>query len=703
MGKHPTRRAIRALARGQIHKIHLAVIENDITLAKQLIQNRNDMNKTARNGATPLHLACLYGRYALVKLLLESKADYKAEDFDGVLPIYYARAYGMTKYRQYFRRLSRRKPSKSGRKHIMNTIRNTEGMRAYRKQRDHPRARDFFYRQGGWLAILTPVALVDVGNSLADKTAGFISAKGSPFPKMMAISGWTSDGIQRPGLLDNATYAGLVRELCHKLGFPLPNDRRDNSCKKPLKEHSGRWRACHVEKQLTVYWLQEQLLQALGCAELEVDNIRRLKDIPLQDEQREAWLFLDHHPCRNCVDFIALVRKLSGLDITWVPRPFLERGSRSQRPLHQEQNLVKDKEAHPEQDDNGDGDGNDTTVPDGQSDVVAPASLGTVIGTRPADYSEDESDIDSSLEDGYNGTATHGLVRSPTCDKFVRNERLRETTSPSVPSFPGTPPKRRALEPITPTPPKPRAPGRGYPKGRTRQLHPPSDAFFQAYSSQGTSQYRCSERSSRPHQEQASSLYSSPLPTLGVDNSGGVGRSVHQVENHPDRTLLMAVPEDSDMPDAVQSPPRSLVMSPSLRRQLRRAHRAEHHCLRTAEDHLRDALPVEGGLAVRRRSAYFREDGDASVASAYGDTPDPPETPATRHSDMPPPPLPPAPEPTPHPVRVGTGTRNMIRSFQYSTSHVTPTAKRKKGVSNRLDLSRFKLGRRNQKQSQRRT
>jgi hypothetical protein len=34
---------------------------------------------------------------------------------------------------------------------------------------------------------------------------------------------------------------------------------------------------------------------------------------------------------------------------------------------------------------------------------------------------------------------------------------------------------------------------------------------------------------------------------------------------------------------------------------------------------------------------------------------------------------------------------------------VTPTAKWKKGVSNRLDLSRFKLGRRNQKQSRRRT
>ena len=73
--------------------LHWAVIDNDISTVKKIIQIGGDVNQRTKNGWSPLHWAAAKnGDLAMTKALLEMKADVRARDKDGWTPLHWAAA-----------------------------------------------------------------------------------------------------------------------------------------------------------------------------------------------------------------------------------------------------------------------------------------------------------------------------------------------------------------------------------------------------------------------------------------------------------------------------------------------------------------------------------------------------------------------------------------------------------------------------------
>jgi len=74
--------------------LHVAALNNQMDVAKLLIENKADVNAKANNGSTPLHLAAGKGNTDVVVLLLASNADVNAVDNEGWSPMHSAVLYG---------------------------------------------------------------------------------------------------------------------------------------------------------------------------------------------------------------------------------------------------------------------------------------------------------------------------------------------------------------------------------------------------------------------------------------------------------------------------------------------------------------------------------------------------------------------------------------------------------------------------------
>merc|ERR1712137_730016 len=76
--------------------LHLAVIGNDITTIKFLLENSANPNYSNTYGETPLHWACKEGNTEIVQLLLRRRALVNLADTDGNTPLHWAAEYDHT-------------------------------------------------------------------------------------------------------------------------------------------------------------------------------------------------------------------------------------------------------------------------------------------------------------------------------------------------------------------------------------------------------------------------------------------------------------------------------------------------------------------------------------------------------------------------------------------------------------------------------
>lgn len=318
-----------ALAQLGLKDIHLAVLgAHDNGEGRNRFSHVLDKkNIDAQNsqGATPLMLAALTGNKAIVSLLV-GKASQFQKDVKGRTAIDYASERKFVKRKVIlYRRLGfpsacrSSKELRKSRKHILTIL-----------QGNIPIVH--FLYAGSQFTLLQPFGgkFYNTGLSMEKRTTGFISSSERiPFPEMTAISGWKAhSGTGR--ILDNPRYTQLVRDFSKSIGFLLPSSRNDNGGKCPLPEHRGREAACHAEKKLAIWWMEEQLRYAFGSDDFSA--IRELKHFPLPAERRRCWLFLSHdHLCRNCLRFLATIHQLSGLEVIPVPCPMVQYSTRSPR------------------------------------------------------------------------------------------------------------------------------------------------------------------------------------------------------------------------------------------------------------------------------------------------------------------------------------------------------------------------------------
>ena len=173
-----------------------------------------------------------------------------------------------------FPRVSRR-----GRHEIRKALTNRVALRSIRQQprRTYSDVRIHYRRTRIEILRLSgPAYRYRLGQSLGNKTVGFVAWPAGSKPITLAVSGWQGD-TSTPGVLDNEDYSARVKKLAGDLNFPLRSGWRDNGGMKALDEHRGRETASHVEKQLGLF-IVEQALKEL-CGEGDLTNLGMLRRV----------------------------------------------------------------------------------------------------------------------------------------------------------------------------------------------------------------------------------------------------------------------------------------------------------------------------------------------------------------------------------------------------------------------------------------
>ncbi|KAK2066841.1 hypothetical protein P8C59_000624 [Phyllachora maydis] len=260
--------------------IFSAVIRGDLDeVQRQRSQNRDVVHEKNNHGATTLMLAALMGRLAVFRqLLLCRSSAFSAQ----ALKIYSDDA------------LSERQVQY--RREILEILRNPERLGCEYQRGNHHLSDVSFYRiDENGMAIMQPQYVLKHGGSCsATSTMGFIVGVEDKRPKAFAVSGWKMTRGFSKTVLDNGKYTRLMRRLSKWLRFDLPQAQHDNAGP-GLPEHHGRFLACHVEKQLALFWVGQQLSRYLGTTDFT--KMRRLRKIALPRNSKHAKIMLTHKPC----------------------------------------------------------------------------------------------------------------------------------------------------------------------------------------------------------------------------------------------------------------------------------------------------------------------------------------------------------------------------------------------------------------------
>ncbi|KAK0646718.1 hypothetical protein B0T16DRAFT_493645 [Cercophora newfieldiana] len=185
------------------------------------------------------------------------------------------------------------------------------------QKQETPSTADVFLYKDGWQLgiIIGTMETFNMGTEINRSTSGFIRSKTVEGIRMTAMSGWTCKP-KSPLVLDPAKYTVLVQAVAKQLNFDLPPDRWDNGNKgPPTEEQKGRFKACHIEKKLSVWWVRKTLKTFLKTRDL--GRMSELKNIQLPEQFRAAKVYLDHDPCDH----------LGGC-LNWLDRLYTETGIR---------------------------------------------------------------------------------------------------------------------------------------------------------------------------------------------------------------------------------------------------------------------------------------------------------------------------------------------------------------------------------------
>ncbi|KAK3356910.1 hypothetical protein B0T25DRAFT_566242 [Lasiosphaeria hispida] len=316
--------------------LHRAILRNNQLQVRAALRAADaNVNHPDSTGATPLMVAVLMGRFAITRYLLRKKASLKIRDAQGHSVVRYAQNNAFTRQKAgHYEKLGFRISTTGvkNRRKLLALLRKPEALRACQSRGDHPLSSTYVYRNGPRLEILLKISSTFPGRPLhSGMVAGFISSTVVPRVQMFAVSGWTAVDTKDPNVLHNGTYTAMVRDVAKFLNFKIPASPRDNGGLDPLPQCKGRFFACHVEKQLVVWWTKKVLKAVLGT-----DDIRRLCELRgahIPGRMKDAKIFLDHSPCGNCFDFVRRVKEATSINFCLEKVSSLEKSRRRPHPV----------------------------------------------------------------------------------------------------------------------------------------------------------------------------------------------------------------------------------------------------------------------------------------------------------------------------------------------------------------------------------
>ncbi|KAF3768505.1 hypothetical protein M406DRAFT_250626 [Cryphonectria parasitica EP155] len=255
--------------------LHFAACEASYEMVRLLLQKGANPDAVNMDGRVPLMEAALWGRLRNVELLLEYGANkqidctchgqrLRAVDFARPLrnnsKERYCRTGGFYKEDAYQRDLDREKIVRLLSESLEERLPILSSFAFTRSPEDEN--------------LLTLISNFDIPNKW--KTVAVLY-RGSQLPTAAAMSGWAHEedsDVQVGG----REWTMEVRQLCDFIGYPLTPHQRDQG-------ESGRYHACHAEKQLVAFFVNKHLFLS---KEVEKDvDIARLRLHEPSDEEYE--------------------------------------------------------------------------------------------------------------------------------------------------------------------------------------------------------------------------------------------------------------------------------------------------------------------------------------------------------------------------------------------------------------------------------
>jgi hypothetical protein len=121
--------------------------------------------------------------------------------------------------------------------------------------------------QGPFRILFSVDSITHFGRPLGDSTSGWIESDAEAGIRKNAISGWKNTS-RSANILNSAVYTAHVLKVAEEISFSIPRHRFDNGWDPALPHQFGRFNACHIEKKLTLWWVEKVLFFSLKTKEL---------------------------------------------------------------------------------------------------------------------------------------------------------------------------------------------------------------------------------------------------------------------------------------------------------------------------------------------------------------------------------------------------------------------------------------------------
>jgi Ankyrin repeats (3 copies) len=277
----------------------LVAMEGHVCIMELLHDEGTGISNVNARGRTPLMEAALWGRDDAVKFLLEKGADSQLKDH---------------KYRTALDLAQDTDQNKREREARSRMYRDSQDLRYARiricarlerltsaislMQRPVQNLATFFsghFQQAG-LDLAWYDRTISYGLDYDTRTVGLLSCN-PHVPVISAMSG-SNHHLPHPQTLDNRTWTLKVRDLCAVIGFGLHSHPRDHL-------FVGSYNACHAEKQLATYYIDQHFLWGDELRDPDVKELQRMRPI---GSPPKASIAVNRPGCPDCKAFLRHVQ-----------------------------------------------------------------------------------------------------------------------------------------------------------------------------------------------------------------------------------------------------------------------------------------------------------------------------------------------------------------------------------------------------------